>query len=62
MLVLAAWLLVVAILGEVLMLILLPLSVPVTTGLLLITRILYPVPAAVLDGILAFIVPTVVAV
>ena len=36
---------------------LVPLSVPVTAGLLLITLILYPVPVAVPEGIVALIVP-----
>ena len=34
-----------------------PLSVPVVEGAELITRILYPVPAGVLQGIVAVIVP-----
>ena len=36
---------------------LVPLSVPITEGLLLITLILYPLPVAVLAGMVAAIVP-----
>jgi hypothetical protein len=39
---------------------LIPLSVPVLTGLLLITRIRYPFPEAVPPGIVAVMVPAVV--
>ena len=38
----------------------LPLSVPVTEGVVLITLIRYPVPSAVLEGMVAEIVPAVV--
>jgi hypothetical protein len=43
--------------GAALIVRLVPLSVPVTAGLLLITLILYPVPETAFAGIVALIVP-----